>query len=119
MRRRIPPPGTSDSVIHSEALSSHSSSRSPTTFTNSLGQTRATANMGDLAELLTSMAKGQNTVAPGHSKVVTPKYQGKALDVGSHSGNSDYCKVFDVNGLDKKYITSILIRTPGATVAEW
>ena len=67
------PSGTSDSVIHIEALNSHSSSRLPTIFTNSLGQTQATANMGDLAEPLTSTAKGQKIVAPVHSKVVRPK----------------------------------------------
>ena len=69
---------------------SDSSPRSPATFANSLGQIQTTANMCDLAEPLTSMAKGQDTAAPVYSGVVQPKQHDKAFDGGSHSGTPDY-----------------------------
>ena len=73
-------PCIGDSLTHIEAFRSDRSPRSPANCENSLGQTQTTANMCDLAEPLTSGARGQDTAAPVHNEVVQPKQYDEALD---------------------------------------
>ena len=105
-------PCVSDSLTHNEVFKSDCNTRSPASGANSLGQTQTTANMCDLPEPVTSMATGQDIAASVHSGTVQSKHHDKASDGGSHLSTPDYCKVFDLNGLDEKYINSILTRTP-------
>ena len=105
-------PCVSDTLTHTDVFKSDSTLRSPASCANSLGQIQATATVCDLPEPVTAMAKGQDTAAPVYNEVVQSEQYHKPLVGGFHSGTSECCKVFDVNGLDEKYINSILMRTP-------
>ena len=102
------PCGTSNAT-HAEALKGHNNSRSFIMSVDSLGQTATTTNTADLS---CPLGKGHKVHPMKHNQVSKLKQCDHVASEVPHPGVSDGCKIYDINGLDEKYMASILIKTP-------
>ena len=102
-------PGGASNASRAEVFKGHNNSRSPITSVDSLGQTSTTTNTADLS---CPLGKGQKVHSIQHKEVSGVKQKGTVVDENVYPGVSDGCKIYDINGLDEKYIASILIKTP-------
>ena len=102
------PCGTSNAT-HAESLKGHNNSRSFITSVDSLGQTATTTNTADLS---CPVGKGHKVHPIKLNQVSKLKQCDHVASEVAHPGVSDGCKIYDINGLDEKYMASILIKTP-------
>ena len=102
-------PCATSKETHAESLKGHNNSRSFIMSVDSLGQTATTTNTADLS---CPVGKGHEVHPIKLNQVGKLKQCDHVVSEVAHPGVSDGCKIYDINGLDEKYMASILIKTP-------
>ena len=102
-------PCATSKETHAESLKGHNNSRSFIMSVDSLGQTATTTNTADLS---CPVGKGHEVHPIKLNQVGKLKQCDHVASEVAHPGVSDGCKIYDINGLDEKYMASILIKTP-------
>ena len=102
-------PCATSKETHAESLKGHNNSRSFIMSVVSLGQTATTTNTADLS---CPVGKGHEVHPIKLNQVGKLKQCDHVVSEVAHPGVSDGCKIYDINGLDEKYMASILIKTP-------